>query len=120
MPGTEAWGVTEVIVRYYAGKDQWEISLDPGRIDVLVFNWERFRRINEVVGGPMPASHHAMPDGASADGARTPEQMAELMGLNGPPRRIGERASGTSGDPICFHRTECDWFCTYPNHDHDT
>lgn len=111
------WGVTKVTVRYVAGDSTWEVSLDPAKIDILVFNRERFEAINRIIGAPLPESNHIQPDGASVDGRLTPAEVAERMGLDGPPRRIGPREDGTSHDPMCVHESNCTWWCVEEHRD---
>jgi hypothetical protein len=107
----QGWGVTNVTVRYVAGDATWEITMDPARVDILVFNQERFRRINEVIGAALPASNHIQPDGRPVGGALPPEEVARRIGLRGQPRYVGPREEGTSHDPLCIHSEDCTWWC---------
>lgn len=111
MAKDSSWGVTKVIVRYVSGDSTYEVSMDPAKIDILVFNQERFRRINEVVGAPLPPTNHVQPDGRPVRGSQTPAELAREIGLDGPPRRVGPRESGTSHDPMCVHKEDCIWWC---------
>jgi hypothetical protein len=117
--GARKWGVTKVIVHYVSGDDTWEIEMDPKKIDILVFNWKRFRRVNEVIGEPLKKNHHVRPDGRLVHGDEPAAEVARRMGINGPPRRIGRREEGTSLDSMCVHNENCTWWCVGDDHDHD-
>jgi len=124
MAGQEGtWGVTEVVIRYHSKDGQWEVSIPPSSVDILVFNWERYQQINKIIGGtPITKGHHLNPDGGSHDGEFTPEEIARQLGSNGPPRRIGEPVPVEAGEytgPICVHQTECTYYCTDENHVHE-
>jgi hypothetical protein len=119
MANQQAWGVTQVIVRYVSGADTWEVSLDPENIDALVFNWERFKKINEVIGDPLPEGNHVLPDGRLVQGDDPPDVVAQRIGLSGPPQKIGPREEGTSGEPACLHNVDCTWWCIGETHNHD-
>jgi hypothetical protein len=119
MAANKKWGVTQVIVRYVSGDDTWEIALDPKHIDVLVFNWERFKKVNGVVGDPISKKNHVRPDGRLVEGNEPAEEVAKKIGLNGPPKKVGPRESGTGDDPICIHNQNCTWWCLDENHTHD-
>lgn len=117
-----AWGVSEVVIKYHSKDGEWEVSIDPAKVDILVFNWERFKEINNIIGQPITKDHHLKADGGSDDGAFTPEQIAQQLGSNGPPRLVGPPPQGVaaedSGDPICYHNRDCTWFCTDDTHIH--
>lgn len=119
MAANQKWGVTQVIVRYVSGDDTWEITLDPKHIDVLVFNWERFKRANGVIGDPISPKNHVRPDGRLVDSDEPAADVARRIGLNGPPRRVGPRGAGTGDDPICIHNQNCVWWCFDETHQHD-
>jgi hypothetical protein len=116
--GAKKWGVTKVVVHYVAGDDTWEVEFDPKKVDILVFNWERFRKVNEVVGEPLKEDHHVRPDGRLVHGQEPPAEVARRMGLKGPPKRVGPRQEGTSEDPMCLHNPDCIWWCMDETHDH--
>jgi hypothetical protein len=113
----EDWGVTDVTIRYHAKGRTWEVSLDPEKIDILVFNWKHYERIVEVLGHPVTKDRHILPDGRSVEG-KPAEDVAREMGLKGPPREIGPAEAGTSLDPICFHQAGCQWWCFDETHNH--
>lgn len=113
------WGVTEVVVRYVAGDETWEVSLDPKHVDALVFNWDRFKAINKVVGRPLEKGHHVRPDGRLMYGNEPADEVARRMGLKGPPKKLGPRQAGTTDEPACFHNSSCVWWCMDETHNHD-
>jgi hypothetical protein len=108
---TGEWGVTQVTIKYVTADATWEVALDPAKIDILVFNQERFEKINAIIGRPLPEQNHIQPDGRPFKGPGTPQEIAKRMGLSGPPRRIGPREAGTSHDPLCVHNQDCTWWC---------
>jgi hypothetical protein len=125
-PGT--WAVTEVVIRYRSKDAHWEVSMDPSKIDLLVFNWERFKQINAIIGQPIAADNHFKPDGASKDGKYTAAENAQRAGTKGPPRKL-PNPPGDAGkndvieeedtDPICIHNRDCTWYCTDESHIHE-
>jgi len=114
----QKWGVTDVTIRYFSGDEEWEVSLDPKKIDILVFNWERYKAISSQIGSPADRDREILPDGRGRNG-KPAADVAREMGLKGPPVRTGKRRDGTSYDPVCVHNEDCTWWCIDEGHHHD-
>jgi hypothetical protein len=117
------FGVTKITIAYHWKGRQYEIDLDPNRVDVLIFGSENVKRFKPAlpkpVGGPVSERlGHLNPDGTMHNRdpkAKVEYWPAEKAGIFGTPRRVGRAVDG-SPDDFCWHNIECNWWCVAGDH----
>jgi hypothetical protein len=117
------FGVTKVTVTYHWKGVQYEVDLDPNRIDIMIFGSDNIKRFKphlpEPVGGPVTKNlNHLMPDGTMRKHdpkSKTEYWPAEKAGIFGTPRKVRMAVSG-SPDDFCWHNELCNWWCVAGDH----
>lgn len=122
-PGADDFGVNKITISYHWRGEQYEVDLDPNKLDIMIFGSANIKKFKPPLpgkaGGPVKGSmNHLMPDGTMR--AHDPKVPAgywpfDEAGVMGAPRRIGLSVGG-SPDDFCWHNPACFWWCVAGDH----
>jgi len=118
--------VNKVTVHYHWRGQQYEVDLDPNRIDIMIFGSANIKKYKPGLpgraGGPVKGNmNHLMPDGTTREGHHHKTRGAseawplQEAGVMSNPRSLG-RSTGGSPDDFCWHELTCSWWCVAGDH----